>query len=49
MADTNERRFNERVKIDGAHICYRCTKEKSLFGRFSDPTPIEDIRIFEIR
>ena len=49
MADNKERRFNERVKIDGAHICYRCTKEKSLFGRFSDPTPIEDITWSSVR
>jgi hypothetical protein len=49
MADKKERRFHERVKIEGAQVSYRCTKEKSLFGRFSHPMPLEDMTWSSVR
>lgn len=49
MADEKERRFHERIRIDGAQVSYRCAKEKGLFGRFSDPMPLEDITWSSVR
>jgi hypothetical protein len=49
MEDDKERRSQERVKIKGAQVCYRCAKEKNLFSRFSDPMPIEDLTWSSVR
>ncbi len=49
MSEDKERRFEDRVRIDGAHVCYRSGKEKSLFGRFSEPMPIEDLTWCSVR
>jgi hypothetical protein len=49
MADDKDRRFLDRVKIDGARVAFRASSEKGLFNRFSDPMPVEDITWSSVR
>lgn len=49
MAEDKERRFEERVRIDGACVCYKCSKEKGIFSKYSDPMPIEDMTWSSVR
>ncbi len=43
MVITKDRRFLERISIDGAKISYRMDKETLLFKYFSDPVPLSDL------
>jgi len=49
MAEDKERRFEERVKIDGACVCFKCSTEKGIFSKYSDPMPIEDMTWSSVR
>ncbi len=49
MAEDKERRFNDRVKINGACVCYRCKNENHSSGGFSEPKPLEDMTWSSVR
>ena len=49
MSEKKERRFLDRIKISGAQLSYRTSKEKGIFSRFSQPMPIEDLTWNSVR
>jgi hypothetical protein len=49
MPPEKDRRFLERISINGAKIVYRLENEKRFLRRFSDPVPLSDLTWSSLR
>jgi len=49
MTPEKDRRFLERISIDGAKIVYRIENDKRFLRRFSNPVPLSDLTWSSLR